>query len=114
MSKGIILKPRLSEKAYGLSDQRNTFVFDIEPGINGLEVAAAVTKQYEVAVTDVRIAASASKNKRRYRRGGRVVHKSQTSPLRKAYVTLKEGDTLPFFAAVEESNKAPEDKGSKK
>jgi len=113
MAKDVILRPRLSEKAYGLSEQRNTYVFEVASGINSLSVADAVAKQYEVSVTKVRIAAAPAKNKRSYQRGGRVVHRSQTSPLRKAYVTLKEGDKLPLFAAMEENTKAPE-KGSKK
>ncbi len=113
MNKHVVLKPRLSEKAYGLSEQRNTYVFEVSPGNNSLSVAVAVAKQYDVGVKKVRMAAAAPKNKRSYQRGGRVVHKSEIHGFRKAYVTLNDGEQLPFFAAVEDNKaKAPE-KGKK-
>ena len=105
----ITLNPRLSEKAYGLSEQRNTYVFDVRPGVNKFEVAKAVAAQYEVKVENVRLAGVPGKALRSYRQRGRKSVSGQRSDIRKAYVTLKEGDKLPIFAAVEES-KAPEEK----
>jgi ribosomal protein L23 len=52
----------------------------------------------------VRIAGVPGKTKRSFRRGGRNVFKGSRSDIRKAYVTLKEGDKLPIFQAVEEAN----------
>lgn len=105
MSKDILLKPRVSEKAYFLSEQTNTYVFDVSSEVNKHRIADAVAKQYEVTVTDVRIANIPGKAKRSYRKRGRSVA-AQRSDVRKAYVTLKEGDKLPVFAAVEEEVKA--------
>ena len=105
MSKNIVLKPRLSEKAYGLSEQLNTYVFDIPVDANKHSVALAVIAQYEVGVTSVRIASIPGKAKRSYRKRGRNVS-AQRSDIRKAYVTLKEGDKLPLFAGMEEEPKA--------
>lgn len=102
MSKILALKPRLSEKTYALSEERNTYVFEVPSDINRHEVAKAVGLQYEVTVESVRIAAQPAHTKKTYRRGGRVVHRGRTSPIRKAYVRLKEGDKLPIFAAIEE------------
>jgi large subunit ribosomal protein L23 len=113
MNKQVILKPRLSEKAYGLSEKLDTYVFEVLPGVNQHSVADAVAKQYEVSVEKVRITASPAKIKRSYRRGGRVVHKSQKSGFRKAYVTLKKGEKLPIFASVEENAVAPDAKEKK-
>ena len=110
----VILKPRLSEKAYGLSEQRNTYVFEVLPCVNSLSVANAVAEQYKVGVKKVRIMSAPAKTKSTYRRGGRVVHKSDKSGFRKAYVTLKEGDKLPIFASVEENAAPPEAKKEKK
>ncbi len=109
MTKLLALNPRLSEKAYGLSEQRNTYIFDIEPGTNKLDVANAVATQYKVGVNRVRIAAVPGKAKKAYRQRGRKWLKGQRSDIRKAYVTLKEGDKLPIFAAVEEPA-APKEK----
>lgn len=103
MSKSLALKPRVSEKTYALSEQRNTYVFEVPKGVSKQLIADAVAAQYEVGVTNVRISATPGKTQRTYRRGGRVSYTGQRSGIRKAYVTLKEGDKLPIFAAVEEA-----------
>ena len=105
----VTLNPRLSEKAYAQSEQRNTYVFDVRPGINKFDVAKAVAAQYEVKIEKVRIAGVPGKAMRAYRQRGRKSISGRRSDIRKAYVTLKEGDKLPLFAALEESA-APEEK----
>jgi large subunit ribosomal protein L23 len=111
--KDLALKPRLSEKAYGLSEARNTYVFDVEAGANKFDVAKSVAAQYEVTVEKTRIVKLPGKTMRSYRQRGRKSFSGQRSAVRKAYVTLKEGDKLPIFAGPEES-KAPEAKKGKK
>lgn len=101
MEKTLILKPRLSEKAYGLSQQRNTYVFDVPQGANKHSVARAVAAQFNVTVTEVNIANIKGKAKRTVRKTGRAAMGRQNA-IRKAYVTLKAGDSLPLFAAIEE------------
>jgi ribosomal protein L23 len=101
------LKPRVSEKAYALSEQANTYIFDVPSGANKLDTSKAVTFQYEVTVTGVRMAGIPGKRLRTYRQRGRKFVQGQRSDIRKAYVTLKVGDKLPIFAAVEEP-KTPE------
>ncbi len=105
----LALKPRISEKGYALSEHGNTYIFDVPSDANKFDVATAVASQYEVGVTNVRIAAVPGKAVRSYRNRGRRSVSSKRSDVRKAYVTLKEGDKLPIFAAVEEA-KAPEEK----
>lgn len=100
--KNVILKPRLSEKVYSQSEVLNTYVFDVSRDVNKHDIARAIKKQYEVGVVSVRVAGSRGKNQRSVRRGGRSVRRFHRSDIRKAYVTLKEGDKLPLFAAVEE------------
>lgn len=97
-----VLKPRMSEKAYGVSQLRNTFVFDVAGDTNKHSVARAVSEQYSVTVTGVRVVNIKGKVKRTVRKGGRPVMGRQ-SDTKKAYVTLKAGDSLPIFAAVEEA-----------
>jgi large subunit ribosomal protein L23 len=103
------LKPRVSEKAYGLSEKSNVYTFDVEPGVNKFGVAKAVESQFDVTATKVRIVALPSKAVRRYRQRGRKSFSGQRAGVRKAYVTLKDGDKLPIFAAVDEP-KAPKEK----
>jgi large subunit ribosomal protein L23 len=98
----IVLKPRMSEKAYGVSQLRNTYVFDVDGDANKHTVARAVSEQYSVEVTNVRVVNVKGKAKRTVRKGGRPVLGRQ-SDVKKAYVTLKQGNTLPIFAAIEEA-----------
>lgn len=111
--KNISIKPRISEKAYALSETGNTYVFDIEAGVNKFDVAKAVNSQYQVTVNKVRIVAVPGKSTRSYRQSGRKSFSGQRSDIRKAYVTLKEGDSLPFFAGMEEANPSKPKKESK-
>lgn len=108
------LKPRISEKAYALSENGNTYVFDVETGVNKFDVAKAVAEQYEVTPTKVRIVSVPGKATRSYRQRGRKQFSGKRSDIRKAYVTLKEGDNLPFFAGMDEANPSKPEKEAKK
>lgn len=109
MSKEIALKPRVSEKSYAVSEQTNTYTFDVSADVNKHSVASAVAAQFGVSVINVRIASIPGKAKRAYRGRGKYTN-AKRSDIRKAYVTLKEGDKLPIFAAVEEELKVEEKK----
>ena len=107
MSKTTILKPRLSEKAYGLSQTNNTYVFDVPADANKHTVARAVTAQFEVTVVNVNVTNVKGKAKRTVRKSGRAAMGRQND-VRKAYVTLKQGDSLPLFAAIEKETEQAE------
>ncbi len=104
MSKTLVLKPRISEKAYGLSQERSTFVFDVPKSANKHQVAGAVEAQFGVTVKTVNIANIKGKAKRTVRKGGRPMAGRQNDT-KKAYVLLAEGQTLPIYAAQEEDSK---------
>lgn len=106
--KTLALKPRISEKAYALSENSNTYVFDVDKDVNRFDVARAVEDQYQVTVTKVRSVTVPGKSKRTYRQRGRKQYDGQRSDIRKAYVTLKEGDSLPIFAGMDENPAKPE------
>ncbi len=101
----VALKPRLSEKAYALSQLNATYVFDIPANANKNSVLEAVQKQYEVSVVSVRLASLPGKRQRSVKKGRRGAHFGQRANIRKAYVTLKKGDKLPVFEAIEEAAK---------
>jgi len=101
----ITLKPRMSEKTYALSNDR-VYVFDVDTSFNKHEIADAVEKTYKVTVTDVRTITSKGKSKRLYR--NRRYENGKRSDVKKAYVTLKDGDAIPIFAAVEEAEEKSE------
>jgi large subunit ribosomal protein L23 len=104
MSKTIILRPRLSEKTYGLSEQR-VYVVEVPSNVNKHSVARAIEAQFEVKVAKVNILNVQGKPKRVVSITGKRVQNAtgKRSDIKKAYVTLEEGNSLPFFAAVEEA-----------
>lgn len=108
MDKTLVLTPRLSEKAYALSQSRNTYVFDIPKDANKHSVARAVSAQFNVTVEKVNIANIDGKPKRTVRKGGRA-SAGKKNDIKKAFVTLKLGDTLPLFAAIEEADAKSEE-----
>ena len=54
MSKTMALTPRISEKAYALSQSSGVYVFGVPRNANKLTVAQAVTDQFEVGVVTVK------------------------------------------------------------
>ena len=110
------LQPRLSEKAYGLSQSHNVYVFDIPRNASRQSIAAAVCAQFEVTVLKVNITNHKGKAKRTLSKNGRRSTKGMQSDAKKAYVVLKAGNTLPFFASIAEEEakqKAIDEKAAK-
>lgn len=105
MSKSVALRPVMSEKAYALSQDNNTYVFGVGQAVTVHDVARAVISQYKVGVAKVRISNVPGKKQTVMRRKTRLNRAGQRNDVRKAYVTLKEGDKLPIFAAAEEAEK---------
>jgi large subunit ribosomal protein L23 len=110
MDKTMILKPRMSEKAFGHSQVLNTYVFVVPGDATKHTVARAVAAQYDVTVTNVNILNVKGKAKRTISRKGRSQVKGMQSPIRKAYVTLAEGNSLPVFDSMTEDTDVKETK----
>ena len=85
----MILRPRVTEKS-GLLSQAGVYTFEIAKNANKNLVAKAVTALYKV--TPVKIAIINSPAKNVFIRGRRGV----IGGVRKALVTLKEGDKIDF------------------
>lgn len=113
MDKTMFLKPRISEKTYMMSEATRTYVVEVPGNANKDTVAKAVAAQFGVTVLTVNIVNVKGKTKRTVRKGGRPVM-GKRSDIKKAYVTLKEGDKLPFFADPEEEAKKSDKKADKK
>jgi len=116
--KDLQLIPRVSEKAYAVSQVEGvkTYVFNIPTNSNKQSVARAVSAQYDVVVTDVRTINIKGKAKQNYRKRSRPVD-AKRNDMKKAYVTLRLGDSLPLFeaeAAEEEKEAKQAEKAAKK
>ncbi len=101
MAKALTLIPRVSEKSYALS-QENVYVFQVPADSSRHNIAEAVAKQFGVTVTKVNVTNVKGKQKRTIRKGGRQVFGTRPD-IKKAYVTLKDGDHIPFFASDDAS-----------
>lgn len=100
--KDVMLIPRISEKAYAMSQAPGikTYIFEVPVDANKHTIARAISAQYDVVVEGVRTIKVKGKVKQSYRKGARP-QVGVRSDIKKAYVTLREGDTLPLF--VEEA-----------
>jgi large subunit ribosomal protein L23 len=87
----ILIRPLVTEKSTHLSEEQNTYVFEVGRSANKHQIKAAVESLFGVSVLDVRTLNVRGKMKR----FGRFTGKR--SNWKKAYVTLADGDFLNFF-----------------
>ena len=85
----VLLRPRITEKAT-IVTEAGAYVFEVDPRVTKVEVAEAVKKFYNVTPRKVNIVRIPRK-KIQSRRRGRF---GLTAGGKKAYVYLKEGDTI--------------------
>jgi large subunit ribosomal protein L23 len=104
MSKLLVLKPRLSERTYAQAQTAQVYVFQVAHDANKHMVARAVEAQFDVKVDAVNITNVKGKQKSTVSITGRRRGISGSrSDLKKAYVKLAKGFSLPVFAAIEET-----------
>lgn len=89
----LIIKPLVTEKATLLMEQ-NQYVFEVVPKATKPDIRAAIESLFDVKVISVNTARPPRKKKRVGRFLG---FKPQ---IKRAIVTLKEGDSIPLFPDV--------------
>jgi len=89
----VLRRPLVTEKNTVLQAQ-NKYAFEVAKEANKPQIKQAVEKTFKVKVTTVNVTKVSGKIKRV---GRRLV---QTSPWKKAIVTLKPGDKIEFFEGV--------------
>ncbi len=91
----IIIAPVITEKGAFLREKYNQYVFKVAKNSNKKEIKWAIENLYKVKVVKVKVLNVKPKPKRlRHRLYGR------TSAWKKAYVELKEGDTIALYEGV--------------
>ena len=93
-----IIKPLVTEKMTGITDELNQFGFIVRPEANKLQIKAEVEALYNVNVVSVNTMRYAGKNKSRYTKAGLL--SGRTNAYKKAIVTLKEGETIDFYSNI--------------
>lgn len=94
----IIIKPILTEKMTAQSEKLNRYGFIVDRGANKIQIKDAVEKLYGVVVTDVNTTIYLGKAKQRYTKSG--LQAGRTNHFKKAFVTLKAGDTIDFYSNI--------------
>ncbi|ETX09012.1 MAG: 50S ribosomal protein L23 [Candidatus Entotheonella gemina] len=90
----IIKQPLITEKGMRLNEEGSTVVFRVDSRANKLQIKHAVEVLFNVKVLKVNTLNVEGKKRRiRYREGKRPDWK-------KAYVTLRDGDSITFFEGV--------------
>lgn len=93
-----IVKPLVTEKVTDLTEKHNVFCFVVRPEANKLQIQNEVEALYNVKVVSVNTVNYAGKNKSRYTKAGLL--RGKTNAFKKAYVTLKEGESIDLFSNI--------------
>ena len=94
----ILIKPIITEKMTAQAEKLNRYGFVVAKEANKLEIKAAVEKMYSVKVDSVNTQQYVGKMKTRNTTRGVAVGRVNRS--KKAIVTLKQGETIDFYASI--------------
>ena len=95
----IIIKPLVTEKQTKMTEKNNNrYGFVVRPDADKLQIKNEVEKLYNVTVEAVNTARYAGKRSSRYTKAGLI--RGQKPAFKKAYVTLKDGDSIDFYSNI--------------
>jgi large subunit ribosomal protein L23 len=95
--KNIIIRPILTEKSNALAENPllNQYTFEVLKSANKIEIKKAVEEQFDVTVNSVNTSIRPGKAKSRVVKGRHT--KGRTSSIKKAIVTIAEGEYIDGF-----------------
>lgn len=94
----ILIKPIITEKMTAQGEKLNRYGFVVDRRANKLEIKAAVEKTYNVKVQRVNTQQYVGKVKTRNTTRGLAIGRVNRG--KRAFVTLKDGDTIDFYASI--------------
>ncbi len=95
----IIIKPLVTEKQTKMTEKNNNrYGFVVRPDADKLQIKKEVENLYKVSVIAVNTVRYAGKRSSRYTKAGLV--RGQKPAYKKAYVTLKDGDSIDFYSNI--------------
>jgi len=94
----VLISPLITEKMTNLAADKGKYGFLVNPSANKIEIAKAIEKRFEVHVVSVRTINHPGKIKTQFRKKGRF--SGRTAKLKKAIITLKEGEKIELFEQV--------------
>jgi large subunit ribosomal protein L23 len=103
MAKQIIIKPLLTDKSNALAENPllNQYTFVVALDANRIEIKNAVEKQFGVTVENVNVSIRPGKKRSRVIKGRQT--SGRKAPVKKAYVTVKQGDIIEGYYGETES-----------
>lgn len=93
----VLKKPIITEKTQGLNTQ-GKYAFEVDVNANKIQIAKAVEKMYGVSVAEVNTIRQIGKTKSRMTKT--KMTSGRTATIKKAVVTLKEGELIDFYAEL--------------
>ena len=93
-SRQVLIAPVVSEKSYGLIEQRK-YAFRVHPDAHKTQIRQAVEELFEVRVLSVNVSKVQPKPKRR------GLHKGVKQGWKKAIVQVAPGQEIPIFAGAQ-------------
>jgi large subunit ribosomal protein L23 len=94
----ILVKPIITEKMTAQGDKLNRYGFVVAKAANKIEIKAAVEKMYGVKVDSVNTQQYVGKIKTRNTTRGVAVGRVNRN--KKAFITLKKGEVIDFYASI--------------
>ena len=94
----ILIKPIITEKMTNMGEKLNRFGFVVNRDANKIEIKKAVEAMYGVSVKEVNTMVMPGKAKSRNTKRG--VLKGMKRPVKKAIVTLADGETIDFYSNI--------------
>ncbi len=98
MAKRILIKPLITEKTTKLTEDNGTYGFEVLMDANKIEFRNAVEKNYGVSVESVRTVTD--NGKYGWKRTPFGISQGTKGRMKKAYITLKKGETIDFFSTI--------------
>lgn len=94
----ILIKPIITEKMTSQAEKLNRYGFVVDKKANKIQIKQAIEKMYGVTVRSVNTQQYIGKVKTRNTTRGLAVGRVNRN--KKAVVTLKDGDTIDFYASI--------------
>jgi len=94
----ILIKPVITEKMSRQGEDFNRYGFVVPRDVNKVEIKKAVEEMYGVTVSSVNTMVTPGKSKSRHTKRGVV--EGSTSTIKKAVVTLIDGDMIDFYSNI--------------
>ncbi|MGE0569349.1 MAG: 50S ribosomal protein L23 [Bacteroidia bacterium] len=94
----VLVKPIITEKMSTLAEKLNRFGFVVNKSANKIQIKNAVEKTYGVKVASVNTQQYVGKVKTRNTTRGLAI--GRVNRYKKAIITLKDGETIDFYASI--------------